>query len=336
MAEAGKDKSPKNAAAAPSGNGGDAWARQKEQSAGRGRIALMWWIYRILGKTVQKLAFIPAMLFIYPFCAPAKRALRQFYGVLAAWNPVHAGIRSPGTLRLFRHLIGFAWSLMDKTDACTLKKNLPSMSVRDDDGWRAFRDLVAVGKGAFVMSSHLGTIEVLPALASVDASMRGTARVPFVHAFQQMTHDSVFTEAFMRHFDHSAMALHAVEEIGAETACEMQDAIGRGELVVMAGDRLSAGSVATLPHAFMGRECRWPKGVFVFAKLMESPVFFATCVRTGWNSYEAHFAQYRGDASNAAGLLDAYVAFLEREVDLHPEQWYHFHEFFGCGEGGCE
>ena len=128
---------------------------------------------------------------------------------------------------------------------------------------------------------------------------------------------------------HSAMSLHAVEEIGAETACEMQDAIGRGELVIMAGDRLSAGSVATLPHAFMGRECRWPKGVFVFAKLMESPVFFATCVRTGWNSYEAHFAQYRGDASNAAGLLDAYVAFLEREVDLHPEQWYHFHEFFG-------
>lgn len=300
-----------------------AWARQGEQSAGKFRIALMWWIYRIFGKTAQKMAFVPVMLFIYMFCTPAKRALRQFYGVLAEWRG------KPVRPRLFRHLLGFAWSLMDKTDACTLKKSLPSMAVRDDDGWRAFRDLVADGKGAFVMGTHVGTIEVLPALASVDASMRGTARIPFVHAFQQMTHDSVFTEAFMRHFDHSAMALHAVEEIGAETACEMQEAIGRGELVVMAGDRLSAGSKATLAHKFMNRECLWPKGVFVFAKLMESPVFFVTCVRTGWNSYEAHFAQYRGDASNAAGLLDAYVAFLEREVDLHPEQWYHFHEFFG-------
>ena len=301
----------------------DGWARQGEQSAGRLRIALMWWIYRIFGKTAQKIAFVPVMLFIYPFCVPAKRALRRFYEVLAEWRG------KPVRPRLFRHLLGFAWSLMDKTDACTLKKDLPSMSVRDDDGWRAFRDLVADGKGAFVMGTHVGTIEVLPALASVDASMRGTARIPFVHAFQQMTHDSVFTEAFMRHFDHSAMALHAVEEIGAETACEMQEAIGRGELVVMAGDRLSAGSKATLAHKFMNRECLWPKGVFVFAKLMEAPVFFATCVRTGWNSYEAHFAQYRGDASNVAGLLDAYVAFLEREVDLHPEQWYHFHEFFG-------
>ena len=300
-----------------------AWARQGEQSAGKFRIALMWWIYRILGKTVQKMVFVPVMLFIYPFCAPAKRALRQFYGVLAEWRG------KPVRPRLFRHLLGFAWSLMDKTDACTLKKSLPSMSVRDDDGWRAFRDLVAVGKGAFVMSSHLGTIEVLPALASVDASMRGTTRIPFVHAFQQMTHDSVFTEAFMRHFDHSAMSLHAVEEIGAETACEMQEAIGRGELVIMAGDRLSAGSGATLPHAFMGRECRWPKGVFVFAKLMESPVFFVTCVRTGWNSYEAHFDRFVGDASDSHSLLSAYVSFLEHEVDLHPEQWYHFHEFFG-------
>ena len=53
-----------------------AWARQGEQSAGKLRIALMWWIYRILGKTVQKMVFVPVMLFIYPFCAPAKRALR--------------------------------------------------------------------------------------------------------------------------------------------------------------------------------------------------------------------------------------------------------------------
>ena len=42
----------------------DGWARQGEQSAGRLRIALMWWIYRIFGKPAQKLATIPVMLFI--------------------------------------------------------------------------------------------------------------------------------------------------------------------------------------------------------------------------------------------------------------------------------
>ena len=78
-----------------------------------------------------------------------------------------------------------------------------------------------------------------------------------------------------------------------------------------------------LRHDFFGHDCAWPKGVFVFARLMESPVFFVTCVRTGWNAYEAHFEQAGGD------VFDAYVRFLERETRARPDQWHHFHDFFG-------
>ena len=91
----------------------------------------------------------------------------------------------------------------------------------------------------------------------------------------------------------------------------------------MAGDRVSAGSRAVLHHEFLGRPCIWPKGVFTFARLMESPVFFVTCVRTGWNAYEAHFEQAEGD------VFDAYVRFLARETRARPDQWHHFHDFFG-------
>jgi predicted LPLAT superfamily acyltransferase len=103
----------------------------------------------------------------------------------------------------------------------------------------------------------------------------------------------------------------------------MQAASGRGDLVLMAGDRVSAGSRAVLRHDFLGRPCAWPKGVFTFARLMESPVFFVTCVRTGWNAYEVHFEQAEGD------VFDAYVRFLERETCARPDQWHHFHDFFG-------
>jgi len=138
-----------------------------------------------------------------------------------------------------------------------------------------------------------------------------------------MGHDAAFTRQFASHLDTSAVTLHAVEEIGVETAVEMQSAIGAGDLVLMAGDRPSAGSRAVLRHEFLGRECEWPKGVFVFARLMECPVFFVTCVRTGWNAYEAHFEQAAGD------VFDAYVRFLEREARVRPDQWHNFHDFFG-------
>ncbi|MCQ2390981.1 MAG: hypothetical protein MJ240_06135 [Kiritimatiellae bacterium] len=302
------------------------WHQQGEQSAGRFRMAFMWGVYRFLGKGTMKALCVPVMAFIYPFARPARKALSEFYATLAAFRDRHpsstACVRSLG---LFRHLLGFAWAMADKTDACTLKKNLPRMTVRDDVGWRAFKALVDAHKGAFLISTHLGTIEVLPALPKTQGY-----EAPHVHAFQQMGHDAQFMKVFMRYFDASALTLHAVEDIGVETAVAMQEAIGRGELVLMAGDRVSAGSRKVLAHDFLGRPCRWPKGVFSFAKLMESPVFFVTCLQTGWNAYEVHLAEYRRPTSGREleSLLDAYVDFLQEETLKRPDQWYQFYNFF--------
>ena len=314
--------------AAPVGLASAPWHAQREQSAGRGRMWFMWAVYARCGKTALKLVTVPVMAFIYPFAGPARRALRTYYAVLAAFRG-RKDAPPVGAWTLYRHLLGFAWSLADKTDACTLRKDLPQMSVRDDAGGRAFRDLVAARKGAFLVSTHLGTVEVLPALAS--AHRDAGEEIPHVHAFQQMGHDAVFTRMFMRHFDATHVTLHAVEEIGVETAVRMQEAIGRGELVLMAGDRVGARSGKTFDHAFLGRPCRWPKGVFVFAKLMACPVFFVTCVRTGWNAYECHFHRYTGPASSPARMLDEYTAFLEAETLAHPDQWYQFYDFFAHG-----
>ncbi len=303
------------------------WFSQKEQSAGRLRMRIMWLAYEWFGKGFLKILCIPVMAFIYPFAKPAKRALCEYYLVLSrfcAGRDVAAP--RPNTLTLFRHLLGFAWSMADKTDACSLKKNLPRMSVRADAGFCAFRDCMASGKGAFLITSHLGTAEVLPAL---PVSCPDLPRAPHVHAFQQMGHDVVFTEIFMRRFDASSLTLHAVEDIGVETAVDMQAAIARGEIVIMAGDRVSAGSGKTLTHNFLGVECTWPKGVFAFARLMESPVFFATCVRTGWNSYEAHFAAAPRSAS-ISDILASYAGFLEKEVLDHPSEWHQFYNFFAA------
>ena len=314
------------------------WHEQEEQCASRFWMQFMWYSYAWFGKTFQKLIFLFAIPFIYFFSKPARVALRKFYGVLAEYTGRSV---SATHWRMFRHVLGFAWSLMDKTDAATLKKDLPAMSVRDDEGWRAFKGLVDAGKGAFILCAHVGVIGVLPALANVKCKMENEKclsdaqlstlnsqpSTPKVHAFQQMGHDAIFTKVFLKHFDHSRIELHAVEEIGVETAVEMQEAIRRGELVIMAGDRTSAGSKSVLQHRFLGRECVWPKGAFKFAALMEAPVFAIICLNTGWNRYEVHVVEL-----DRSALLDGYVKFLETETMAHPEQWYQFYDFFGGGD----
>lgn len=290
-----------------------AWYQQPEQSAGRFRMLLMWYAYAWFGKNVLKALCVPVMACIYPFARPAREALRTFYGVLGV-RPSHA--------RLFRHLLGFAWAMADKTDAGTLRKALPRMTVRDDENAAAFRRLMAERKGVFLISSHLGTAEMLSALAPADA--------PHAHAFQQMGHDAVFTRVLTAHLDRTRLTLHPVEEIGVETAVRMQEAIAKGELVIMAGDRVSAGSRRELTHPFLGRRCVWPKGVFAFARLLESPIFFVTCVQTGWNAYAVHFRQFRAAHTRITipDLLAQYVAFLEEETRARPDQWHQFYPFF--------
>ena len=312
-----------------------AWHEQREQSAGAWRLAFMWWVYRLLGKNALKVMCVPVMLFIYPFAAPARRALAEFRGVLREY----AGKSGRAVGRVpcaFMHLLSFAWSLVDKTDVCTLHRALPEVEIREDDGFRAFAELVAKGRGAFLISTHLGTVEVLPALA-LSSAVKGLPR-PRLHAFQQLGHDAQFTRRFMQNFRGEDFELHAVESIGVETAVAMQSAVARGELVLMAGDRTSAGSAKTLAHDFLARPCVWPKGVFTFALLLDSPIFFVTCVHVGRNRYEAHFAEWKdaplpdGKANakrrRLESLLGAYVDFLESETLRYPGQWYQFYSFF--------
>ena len=216
-------------------------------------------------------------------------------------------------------MLNFAWAMVDKMDACCFRKSLPKMTAKGDEAW--------MEGSCFLLSTHVGCIEVLPAL-SAKRPMSGTsaagAQAPLVHAFQQMGRDEIYTSYFVRYLDKSQMELHAVEEIGVETAVEMKEAIGRGDIVLMAGDRLSAGTgrTAALRHAFLGRDCAFPKGVFRFAKLMECPVYAITCVRVGWNAYKVEAKRMGTD------LLGDYVAFLESAARRHPDQWYQFYDFF--------
>jgi predicted LPLAT superfamily acyltransferase len=300
------------------------WFEQKEQSAGKLRIMILWYLYSITGKHFVKIICILVTAFIYPFAAPARRALKKFHSQLDIFEKEN---HLPHKTRpsVFMHLLSFAWSMVDKTDACTLAKNPPEINFVGDDA-KSFISLVESGKGAMVISSHLGTIEVLPYAKSQSV------RTPHVHAFKQLGHNSIFNEILSSKLEKRHLTIHPTEEIGVETAVLMKDAIAAGDLVIMAGDRLSASNPnAYLRAPFLGEYCSFPKGVFVFAKLMDAPIFFATCVRTSWNKYEVHMKEFNDDLKPKI-ILESFTQFLEKETLAYPSEWFHFHDFFLTSE----
>lgn len=302
------------------------WLDQPQRAAGPLRMRAIFITYRIFGKSFTKFIAIFIILCVYPWARPVRAALRKFAKILDEASDdrqLPASGEKPKAVSPFKIMLNFAWAMVDKMDTCCFRTSLPKITVKGDEGWMKC--------GCFLLSTHVGCIDVL-------AAMRGQtpwkAYQRHVHAFQQLGRDAIYTSVFVRHLDKSIMTLHAVEEIGVETAVEMQEAIKRGEIVLMAGDRLPAGAsrTAALKHEFLGRECSFPKGVFRFAKLMECPVYAITCVRTDWNAYEVE-AKKIGNGERGTGkgddvLLGGYVQFLESAARRHPDQWYQFYDFF--------
>ena len=89
-------------------------------------------------------------------------------------------------------------------------------------------DDVREGKGVFVLSSHVGTIEVLAALGECDVVF---------HAWMEFDRTGVFNRFYLRHAKRRKVVIHPISEFGAGSVFAAGDALDRGDSLVMAADR---------------------------------------------------------------------------------------------------
>ncbi|MBO7721508.1 MAG: hypothetical protein J6T01_03785 [Kiritimatiellae bacterium] len=194
----------------------------------------------------------------------------------------------------WRKVAAFARSLADKTVVMAGGRRLPSVETDGSADAAAFLADVRAGRGVFVLSSHVGTVEVLAAL--------GDCRQTF-HAWMDVARTSAFNAFYLRHVNRARVKIHPIDEIGLETAFWAGDALERGDSLVMAGDR--------------GR------GAFRFAHAMGAPVYFIACVAVSPGRYRAIVRRLPGET---AAMENAYAAALGEMKAVHPGQWFEWVE----------
>ena len=145
-------------------------------------------------------------------------------------------------------------------------------------------------KGVFIIGSHLGNIEMM--------------------------------RVFLR-------KIYTVEEININTSIEIKEKISAGEVVVMAGDRISKNST-NIKVPFLGKTIQLPSGTFKFAYLMEHPVYFVCALKEGekYRIYLRKFDFTGTKTETVKQMQQEYLAFLENLVPRYPFQFYHFYDFF--------
>jgi predicted LPLAT superfamily acyltransferase len=248
-------------------------------------MEVLYRLYRLFGKrTLDRLALIP--------CA-------------CAWAFHPAVRRRAGS---FRKLRNFVQALVDKLVVLSDGPEQPVLVPDDHPDTRDFFADLEARKGVFMLTSHLGNAEALPAL--------GKPGVVF-HAFLHREQTALFNAFCARHAKRTDIRIHPVSGFDVGTVFEAGAWLDDGDCLVMAGDR---GFGRTRPHAFRNETRDFPVGVFRLAKTLGHPVYFAACIQDAPNHYRVLFRHLPCDDS----LFEAFLAVLAPLVDRYPDQWYHW------------
>jgi predicted LPLAT superfamily acyltransferase len=294
------------------------WVRRPERSS-MAMLRLMSWISLRLGRKPARVVLLGISLYFLAFAPSAKSASRAYLR--------RALDRAPRLADLFRHFHSFASTIHDRVFLLNGRFDPFQLDVR---GEAAIQDVLAAGRGAFLMGAHMGSFEVVRAVGRQQPGLRVAM---------------VMYEENARKLNAALAAINpaAVQEIiplgRIDSMLRVQAALDEGKVLGVLGDRTLGGD-PTLRLSFLGSDAEFPVGPMRLAAMLRRPVLFMSGFYLGGNRYEIHFekladfsALARGERQAAieAGVA-AYAACLERHCRAMPYNWFNFFDFWRSRE----
>ncbi len=298
------------------------WASMQERGAYWGMRTLAG-IYRVLGRRICLAAMTPVVLYFFLTGAEQRRASRDYLDRL--WRAGKLS-RKPGAWMSLRHFMSFGSSALDKLAAWT--GAVPRTTLQGES-MALLDEVEASGRGAFIITAHIGNPEVVRAVAALNH------KVP-VNVLMHTEHAQLFNRLIREFSPNSPVRAFPVTKVGVDTAVILSEAIGRGEWVVIAGDRAPVSEAGRVIDAlFLGEPALFPQGPYILGSLLKAPAFLLFCVRDG-RHFRVHFSRFaevidlpRADRLGAIRrYASRYAEALEARVAETPLQWFNFYPFW--------
>jgi predicted LPLAT superfamily acyltransferase len=310
------------------------WSKQKEAAGGVWQMKLVFRLYRMVGLSRIRLLLHVIVLFFFLFSPAARRISKTFLETVASLEnlpAVHAK-------DIYRHFYCFSYTLLEKLAAWAEQIKVKDLVFRTRDIDILIEQL-ARKQGAVILCSHLGNMEMLRALASLEA---GKTLPPFgINSIVDFSGTSKFNRLLKEINPASMFRLISASAIGVDTIIDLVNRLGQGELVIIAADRTAAkNQFKTGTVRFLGKEAYFPIGAFMLASLLDAPVYHMFAVRKNdlnlKSPYEFHVYKSKLDLTGSRkermvkikGLMEEFVVHLEDLCRRHPYQWFNFFDFW--------
>ena len=307
------------------------WSNQHEKGKLWMRKFTLFCIKVLPGIIVRILA-VPIGFFFWLVSGPERKAIVKYL------KKARPG-KKPHTLPLF---LAFSITIIEKVESWAGKIKLGKIHFQKDDINRIWNELEE-GKGALLICSHLGNMEMLRAIA--DFGDIGVSRkVPVISIV-----DFKVTAGFNKMIeDANGSSMHNIisaYDIGPDTMLMLQSHVAKGGIVVIAGDRSSTDTPdRNFDIEFLGSQAQFPQGPFIIASLLDCPVYYVFAAREKALSvsaeYNMHihrtsvtFAGSRAEKkAQTRQMAEEFVRYLEKYCNKYPLQWYNFYEYWEKGD----
>jgi predicted LPLAT superfamily acyltransferase len=305
-----------------------AWLSVAERGSLLGMYVIVW-CHRLLGRRFCTYLLVPIVGYFFVTGRAARRSSRRYLTRLSEWARRHGrdgAPEAPGWRESFRHFHEFALNILDRVSFWVGETGDFQTLVH---GREHLERLATAGRGALVLSAHLGSFDAL----RVVADRGGVALNVAMFLRNARMINAVFTRLNparpLRIIDLERGAPHSVFDI---RAC-----LQRGEFVGMLADRVGVGDTARVSRVpFLGATAAIPHGPFVLAGALKCPVLLMIGLRVDHHTYEV-FVEMLADEvvlaeADRGAALDAlarqYAGRLEHYCLRAPYQWFNFYEFW--------
>ena len=234
--------------------------------------------------------------------------------------------QKPTFLRFFRHILRFSQCTLDRL--YFLRGDLRYFDVRLN-GSNYLTELKQQKRGALILSAHLGSFESMRAIAQDDSIPLNV--VGYFHNARMLNTilDGQGDNSGARLIDANAHPL--------DLALRIQEAIEKGELVAILGDRTGYGSSTEVE--FFGEKTAFPVGVYLLAAQLRCPIYLAFGLHYSPNKYDLYCEPFIETLdlprSKRQEILQQqarrYAARLEHYCEKAPDNWFNFYDFWKQG-----
>lgn len=226
--------------------------------------------------------------------------------------------------RIHRTFRTFAWCLSERYERLSTDR----VFTIEAEGVEEWRELVDRPGGFILVTAHLGAWEV----GSMLPSSRDGRRVHVVREPETDPRAQRFIEDLIRRCGGELYITHFADD--PQLGVDLLDALRRGEIVALQGDRPRAGG-RTVEASLFGRPFALPVGPAALARAAGVPIVPVFVVREGRLRYRCllrpalHVAQSGDRQRDVQEALAGFAADLEAVIRREPYQWFCFRRLWG-------